>query len=187
MSVSPDGSTLYVVNGKSVEAPNPANCRYINNNPGGGFGSACQTYVSQDGAGNQYAWQNESSGFLTLPVPSATQLASLTGQVAQNNGFNFQLSANDIATMTFLREHIQHVIYIVKENRTFDQILGDLTNGANADPAYTQFPASRHSELPQLCQQLCHLRQLRRHLDGEHGRLAVVDSRPALLISTRSA
>jgi len=142
VSVSPDGSTLYVVNGKSVEAPNPANCRYISNNPGGGFGSACQTLFSQDGAANQYAWQNESSGFLTLPVPSATQLATLTGQVAQNNGFNFQFSANDIATMTFLREHIQHVIYIVKENRTFDQVLGDLTNGANADPAYTQFPAS---------------------------------------------
>src|SRR5271157_2874667 len=142
VSVSHDGSTLYVVNGKSVEEPNPLNCRYINNNPGGGFGSGCETYFSQSGAGNQYAWQNESSGFLTLPVPSATQLATLTGQVAQNNGFNFQFSANDIATMTFLREHIQHVIYIVKENRTFDQILGDLTNGANADPAYTQFPAA---------------------------------------------
>jgi len=142
VSVSPDGSTLYVVNGKSVETPNPANCRYINNNPGGGFGSSCETLFSQDGAANQYAWQNEYSGFLTLPVPSSTQLATLTGQVAQNNGFNFQLSPTDVATMTFLRDHIQHVIYIVKENRTFDQVLGDLTNGANADPAYTQFPAS---------------------------------------------
>ncbi len=145
VSISPDGSTLYVVNGKSVEAPNPANCRNIFESPSGspfGFGSGCQTAFSQDGGANQYAWQNESSGFLTLPVPNAVQLAGLTGQVAQNNGFNFQLSANDIATMTFLREHIQHVIYIVKENRTFDQILGDLTNGANADPAYTQFPAS---------------------------------------------
>jgi len=142
VSVSPDGSTLYVVNGKSVETANPLNCRYINNDPGGGFGSACQTLLSQDGGGNQYAWQNEYSGFLTLPVPNSVQLAGLTGQVAQNNGFNFQLSANDIATMTFLQQHIKHVIYIVKENRTFDQILGDLTNGANADPAYTQFPAS---------------------------------------------
>ena len=35
--------------------------------------------------------------------------------------------------MAFLRKHIKHVIYIVKENRTFDQILGDLSNGANAD------------------------------------------------------
>ena len=28
--------------------------------------------------------------------------------------------------MSFLRNHIQHMIYIVKENRTYDQILGDL-------------------------------------------------------------
>jgi DNA-binding beta-propeller fold protein YncE len=142
VSVSPDGSTLYVVNGKSVETPNPENCRYINNDPGGGFGSACQTLFSQIGAANQYAWQNEYSGFLTLPVPGAVELSNLTGQVAENNGFNFQLSQQQIATITFLQQHIQHVIYIVKENRTFDQILGDLTNGANADPDYTQFPAS---------------------------------------------
>lgn len=140
VSVSPNGSTLYVVNGKSVETPNPLNCRYISNNPGGGYGSACESLFAQDGAGNQYAWQNEYSGFLTLPVPNSVQLSQLTGQVAQNNGFNLQLSAQDIATMTFLHEHIQHVIYIVKENRTFDQILGDLNNGANADPAYAQFP-----------------------------------------------
>jgi YVTN family beta-propeller protein len=142
VSVSPDGSTLYVVNAKSVETPNPVNCRYISNNPGGGYGSACQTVFSQDGAGNQYAWQNEYSGLLTLPVPTPLQLSQLTGQVAQNNGFNFELSQQDIATMTFLHDRIQHVIYIVKENRTYDQILGDLTNGSNSDPAYTQFPAS---------------------------------------------
>jgi hypothetical protein len=142
VSVSPDGSTLYVANSKSVEAANPMNCRYINNDPGGGFGSGCQGVNTQDGSANQYAWQNEYSGFLTLPVPNSVQLSQLTGQVAQNNGFNFQLSQQDIATMTFLHQHIQHIIYIVKENRTFDQILGDLTNGANADPAYTQFPAS---------------------------------------------
>ncbi len=140
VSVSPDGSNLYVVNSKSVETPNPRNCRFINNNPGGGSGSACASLSAQNGSGNQYAWQNEYAGFLVVPVPNAVQLSQLTGQVAQNNGFNFQLSANDIATMTFLRQHIQHIVYIVKENRTFDQILGDLTNGANADPSYTQFP-----------------------------------------------
>src|SRR4051794_103951 len=41
--------------------------------------------------------------------------------------------------MKFVRKHIKHVIYIVKENRTYDQILGDLTNGANGDPSITQF------------------------------------------------
>ena len=41
--------------------------------------------------------------------------------------------------MDFLHERIKHVIYVVKENRTYDQILGDLGNGANGDPALTQF------------------------------------------------
>lgn len=140
VSVSPDGSTLYVVNGKSREAPNPSNCRFISST-GGGFGSGCQGAQSQNGSANQYAWQNEYAGFLTLPVPRFVDLFRLTGLVAKNNGFNFKLSRHDRDTMAFLHQHIQHVIYIVKENRTFDQVLGDLTNGANADPALTQFPS----------------------------------------------
>lgn len=139
VSISPDASTLYVVSGKSVETPNPLNCRYIN--AGGNYGSGCMQAYEQNGSGNQYAWQNMYAALLTMPVPSVTELSSLTGQVAQNNGFNLQLSQQDIATMLFLQQHIQHVIYIVKENRTFDQILGDLTNGANADSALTQFPS----------------------------------------------
>src|SRR6201997_1613076 len=41
--------------------------------------------------------------------------------------------------MQFLRQHIRHVVYIIKENRTYDQILGDLPVG-NGDPTLTQFP-----------------------------------------------
>ena len=41
--------------------------------------------------------------------------------------------------MRFLNERIKHVIYVVKENRTFDQVLGDLTNGAKVDPSLVQF------------------------------------------------
>ncbi len=41
--------------------------------------------------------------------------------------------------MKFVRQHIKHVIYIVKENRTFDQILGDLGNGSNGANGLTQF------------------------------------------------
>ena len=141
VSVSPDGSTLYVVNSKSPETPNPLNCRYINNDPGGGYGTGCQSIAAQDGSANEYAWQNEYSGFLTLPVPNFFELPQLTSQVAQNNGFNFQVDWQDGYKMSFLHEHIQHVIYIIKENRTFDQVLGDLTNGANADPTLTQFPS----------------------------------------------
>ena len=35
--------------------------------------------------------------------------------------------------MAALRGKIQHVIFIMKENRTYDQVLGDLP-GANGDP-----------------------------------------------------
>jgi hypothetical protein len=41
--------------------------------------------------------------------------------------------------MAFLRSHIKHVIYIIKENRTYDQVLGDLPRG-NGDPLLTLFP-----------------------------------------------
>jgi DNA-binding beta-propeller fold protein YncE len=138
-SVSPDGKTLYVVNGKSDTGPNPLNCRFIN--AGGNYGSACQNPQAQNGSGNNYAWQNMQAGFLVLPVPSQIDLSQLTGLVAQNNGFNLQLSQQDISTMLFLRQHIKHVVYIVKENRTYDQILGDLPVG-NGDPTLTQFPQS---------------------------------------------
>ena len=137
VSISPDASTLYVVNGKSNPGPNPLNCRYIN--AGGNYGSACQSISAQNRSGNQYAWQNQKAGFLVLPVPGNGYLSGLTDLVAQNNGFNLRLSAQDLATMGFLRGHIHHVIYIVKENRTYDQILGDLPVG-NGDPSLTQLP-----------------------------------------------
>ena len=40
--------------------------------------------------------------------------------------------------MAAVHSGIQHVIYILKENRTYDQILGDLGRG-NGDPALTLF------------------------------------------------
>lgn len=138
-SVSPDGRTLYVVNGKSNTGPNPLNCRSIS--AGGNYGSACQSVSAQNGSGNNYAWQNMHGSLLVLPVPSTTDLQQLTSLVAQNNGFNLRLSRKDAATMRFLRQHIKHVVYIIRENRTYDQVLGDLPVG-NGDPTLTQFPQS---------------------------------------------
>ena len=139
VSVSPDGTTLYVVNGKSNTGPNLLNCRLVA--AGGNYGSACQNPQAQNGSGNNYAWQNMHGSLLVLPVPSRTDLQQLTGLVAENNGFNLRVSRDDAATLRFLRRHIRHVVYIVKENRTYDQILGDLPVG-NGDPTLTQFPQS---------------------------------------------
>jgi hypothetical protein len=41
--------------------------------------------------------------------------------------------------MTFLRQHIRHVLFIVKENKTYDQVLGDLEKG-NGDPNLVSLP-----------------------------------------------
>lgn len=73
-------------------------------------------------------------------MPTDDELEELTEKVARNNHYSGAVEReDDQQVMRFMRERIKHVIYIVKENRTFDQVLGDLNNGAKADPTLTQF------------------------------------------------
>ena len=87
--------------------------------------------------------QLEKAGFLTLPPPTAAELAALTERVAANDHLaGAVLSPGEAATMAFLRRRIRHVIYVVKENRTYDQIhLGDLEVG-DGDPSLAIFGAA---------------------------------------------
>ncbi len=123
-----DGKQIYVVNGKSDPGPNVRNCR----------GDTALTKEQCQGA-NQYVWQLEKAGFLTVPTPAPTVLGQLSRQVAENNRFLAKPDPAAAQTMAFLKAHIRHVIYIVKENRTYDQVLGDLEPG-NGDPRLTLFP-----------------------------------------------
>lgn len=129
VSVSADGKMLYVLDTKSVPGPNPGACRNTTSIARGGL-DRCY-------AQNEYILQLNKGGFEALPVPEADALASLTKQVAQNDHYvsDSQRAANE-KKMEFLHEHIQHVIYIIKENRTYDQVLGDLPEG-NGDPKLT--------------------------------------------------
>jgi phospholipase C len=68
------------------------------------------------------------AGLQSFPRPAPAQLATLTAQVAANNRFSNTESASDAAVMAAVRQGVQHVIFIIKENRTYDQILGDLEN-----------------------------------------------------------
>ena len=126
VSVSADGKMLYVVNTRSVPGPNRDGCR---NTLSIAHGSLDQCYSQ-----NEYILQLDKGGFETIPTPDAQQLDSLTKQVAENDHYvsDAQHAANE-KTMAFLRAHIKHVIYIIKENRTYDQVLGDLPEG-NGDP-----------------------------------------------------
>ena len=119
ISVSADGRYLYVVNAIGRGGPN--------------------THLKDADNHNEYVLQLRPAGLLSLPVPSAQDLAVLTKQVLFNAGALGKDVRRVDGTMAFLRSRIKHVIYIVKENRTYDQVLGDLEKG-NGDPSLTMFP-----------------------------------------------
>ena len=132
VSVGADGKVLYVANGKSPAGPDPHNCAKAQAT------TANCSATDQLGAANQYVWQHTTGGLQTIPVPDADTLKRLTAEVADNNGYTQVMSKGDVDLMAALRKRIKHVIYIVKENRTYDQILGDV-KGADGDPALVQF------------------------------------------------
>jgi YVTN family beta-propeller protein len=140
VSVGHDGSVLYVVNGKSNAGPNPGACR--NSLATSGDRPCALT--------QQYVWQLEKGGLSVIPRPNTADLNALTLQVARNNHFlSPKVKDQSGPTFSFLRSKIRHVIYIVKENRTYDQVLGDLEKG-NGDPRLTLFPtpmSPNHHEL----------------------------------------
>ena len=84
-----------------------------------------------------------------VPVPDASQLASYTMAVAENNHVataRAQLepaTARTAAPAAVPRRAgdpslIEHVVYIIKENRTYDQLFGDLPRG-NGEPSFVLF------------------------------------------------
>jgi DNA-binding beta-propeller fold protein YncE len=128
VSLSNDGTWAYAVNMKSPTGANPNWC--YNYGPSGYPGCA---------PANEYNPQLTKAGLLSFPVASTlTRLPALTTQVALNNHFATVETPAAAATMAAVHSGIQHVIYILKENRTYDQILGDLGRG-NGDPALAMF------------------------------------------------
>jgi DNA-binding beta-propeller fold protein YncE len=145
VAFSADGKWMYISNGKSDTGPNPgygygnfALIQYITP-PGGPFpgGNAAESAILR--ANNQYQFQLEHASLVSARVPDREGLWGLTAQVAVNNGYLFAPTRSDERLMSFLQSKIKHVIYVVKENRTFDQILGDLGNGSNEEPSLALF------------------------------------------------
>jgi DNA-binding beta-propeller fold protein YncE len=143
ITLSADGSWLYIVNGKSMTGPNPKHLAGATASitsiiyPGGNAAAAAAAR-----AANQYQFQLERASLVSAPVPGSGHVQQLTEQVARNNNYSTETDEKDARVMQFLSRRIKHVIYVVKENRTYDQVLGDLTNGGNGDPDLTQFGAS---------------------------------------------
>jgi DNA-binding beta-propeller fold protein YncE len=146
VSFSADGKWMYVINGKSNTGPNPgygfgnfAAITYIVP-PGGPFPGGNTAESARLRANNQYQFQLEHASLTSAQVPTApNDLEHLTSTVAANNGYHPEACNAHREVMDFLHSRIRHIIYVVKENRTFDQILGDLGNGSKGDPSLTLF------------------------------------------------
>jgi DNA-binding beta-propeller fold protein YncE len=124
--VSADGKTLYVANAK-------------------GRGAGPNNSFPPDNLGSPKA---STLGTLNIvPIPTQNQFASYTERVLANNGFVETTVANDgnnpiPGKAGVASKEIKHVIFINKENSTFDQLLGDITlsrGGApvNGEPTYS--------------------------------------------------
>ncbi|HKI32456.1 MAG TPA: alkaline phosphatase family protein [Gemmataceae bacterium] len=123
--VSPDGKTLYVANIK-------------------GHGSLSQPRPKEKGK-QTYDYLGSVS---VIDVPDAGQLAKHTETVNANNRLAYSVAGldkprPDAKPVPVPARHgepsvFKHVIYVIKENRTYDQVLGDMKEG-NGDPKLVMF------------------------------------------------
>ena len=127
-----DGTRLYVTNmkglgvGPNPRGPNPA--------------------AVEDAPDEQYIGNMARGTMSVIPVPD--NLARHTAQVVENNGFDETRQAltrppektqeRALPRRAGDPSPIKHVIYVIKENRTYDQILGDLPQG-DGDPSLVLF------------------------------------------------
>ena len=128
VALSPDGRTLYVANGKGLGAgPNPQGP----NAPG----ARSRQYIGGLLVGSVSA----------IPLPDPAALRRYTRQVLANSPYRDALltrlpwpARSPIPRSARDRSPIRHVLYIIRENRTYDQVLGDDPRG-NGDPRLTIF------------------------------------------------
>ena len=102
-----------------------------------------------DSPGQRFALVNRGA-VAVLPVPDAAQLASYTAAVSRNNRMNLAgtmkqapaagpaCHAIPVPARAGDPSTIEHVVFIIKENRTYDQVFGDIEKG-NGDKSLVMF------------------------------------------------
>lgn len=121
VAVTPDGKTLMVATAKGFFGPSEEGGKAI------------------PGADTAKAQMKARVAFLEMPT--GKQLKQLSEMARKNlpEGVKAaRLSKDQIAEASRNLGSIKHVIYVIKENKTFDQVLGDLP-GTNGDPSVTIF------------------------------------------------
>ncbi|HLJ56467.1 MAG TPA: bifunctional YncE family protein/alkaline phosphatase family protein, partial [Chthonomonadaceae bacterium] len=124
VALGKDAKTLYVANSKGIGSAGAIAKRkrtaFTAETPEAGPGGLV---VGDDFVGHSVYAVMGSVGI--VPVPDAKTLAQYTAQVARNNHFDRMEAALKQNTDPFW-SRFKHVVLIIKENRTYDQILGDM-------------------------------------------------------------
>ncbi|HWQ56095.1 MAG TPA: alkaline phosphatase family protein [Bryobacteraceae bacterium] len=162
MALSADGADLYVACGgiNAVAVVSTAEARVRGTIPTGWYPNALA--LSPDGhwlavatlLGAGSGWRDDPSqrfvhsqrgSVAVLAIPDRNQLAGYTTAVAENNHMTLAPAKRAPASKPVAiparsgdPSSIQHVVYIVKENRTYDQVLGDVAKG-NGEPKLAIF------------------------------------------------
>ncbi len=130
LAVSHDGKKLYVGTGKGLQFRN--NVPYQTSHPD----------TTYDGKTKfDYIGTVLSGAVSVVDLPDAKHLAAYSRQVRANLPLPItaQVSKAQIADVTQNAfANIKHVLYIIRENRTYDQVFSDMPQG-NGDPKLTMY------------------------------------------------
>ncbi len=130
VAVSPNGKMLYVGVGKGM-ASRPNVPPLMNDGQ-----------TQPDGTGHMdYVMDCLSGAICIIQLPDAARLAAYSQQVASNIPHPKANGAEDARLVEDGKKalsHIKHVVYVIRENRTYDQVLGDDKRG-NGDPNLALF------------------------------------------------
>ncbi|MBB6107349.1 bifunctional YncE family protein/alkaline phosphatase family protein [Mucilaginibacter lappiensis] len=134
------GSKILVANGKGFTSmANPKGPRPVKRTDNSGYKLGA-TNTKEQYIGGLF---KGTLSFIDAPHPE--QLKAYTRQVYANTPFNEQVTAqapgeegNPIPRKKGEKSPIKHVFYIIKENRTYDQVLGDMPQG-NGDTSLCIF------------------------------------------------
>jgi YVTN family beta-propeller protein len=144
------GQTLFIGNGKGTGVQNSSlivdNSGRVPNAPNERFPSGSGR---AGGQGGQYSVAIVVGNISAVNIPDDPALARYTQQVMRNNG----LLGERQSRLFPGRGPIKHVIYVIKENRTYDQIFGDVKQSgdgtkADGDPSLAIFGAGDAAARP---------------------------------------
>ena len=136
------GSKILVANGKGFTSmANPKGPQPVKKTDNSGY------QKSPVNSREQYIGGLFKGTLSFIDAPNEVQLKGYTKQVYANTPFNNKIAAtaagetgNPIPRRRGEKSPIKHVFYIIKENRTYDQVLGDMQKG-NGDTSLCIFGA----------------------------------------------